>query len=372
MYQTITALKALLTSRHLVVPKNSGRDGLLRIAREHDLITEREFLATRNIKDTRKAWLVAELTKLGCTLRNDSRLCEMYIQENIGNPHDIAMTMAEMDFLFSHTEYAAIRDEMRSDAESEYEEAFEDYRNDRELGRPQFNEFFDGEEAKPIALSRWLDSQPLTQETLDNPILPQSFKSLCFRNIAQKIKNSWLVKTFGKKRASDNTYVMDRWLNENERILADLEPSNLESIFGSLIRDRIALDVCKEQAEKAIRNWAQHIHTELQNKLVDQILLTIKPHNIRVFDAELLDREFGDILKIEQMQNDNATVFSDFIAEISSEEKAKIFKKKVYNNKYGHWNCQLCNYYGGTNGIIDHSINQHNISSIEEISAIQF
>lgn len=60
----------------------------------------------------RLAELEAALVARGCLLRPDSRLCAAYIDDDIGEVQDIVETMYEMKFLFAHTRYKQIRDEI--------------------------------------------------------------------------------------------------------------------------------------------------------------------------------------------------------------------------------------------------------------------
>lgn len=53
----------------------------------------------------RKADLVKKLNEVGCVLRDDSRLCNQYIQDGFGDIDYIVNTMREMKFFHDHTDY---------------------------------------------------------------------------------------------------------------------------------------------------------------------------------------------------------------------------------------------------------------------------
>lgn len=59
--------------------------------------------------EERKEKITECLSSLGLELRDDSRLCWSYILEDQGHPEEIAETMAEMAWFFSHTQYNTMR-----------------------------------------------------------------------------------------------------------------------------------------------------------------------------------------------------------------------------------------------------------------------
>lgn len=69
---------------------------------------ERTSRAVSDARERRRQTLVEELNARGCSLREDSRLCAVYIHMGQGNAADIADTMAEMAFCHKHTRYRDI------------------------------------------------------------------------------------------------------------------------------------------------------------------------------------------------------------------------------------------------------------------------
>jgi hypothetical protein len=79
----------------------------------HDIgaLRHRQGTLDRQLSDgeaavhSRRLELVMALNERGCRLRGDSRLCQAYIEEGVGDPHDIARQMQEMAFFHRHTRY---------------------------------------------------------------------------------------------------------------------------------------------------------------------------------------------------------------------------------------------------------------------------
>eukprot|EP00798_Chlamydomonas_sp_ICE-L_P002620 gene2620-biopygen1112 len=87
---------------------NSGRGGgAVKVAAD--------IIAT----NTRLHILERALEDRGCELRSDSRLCTGFVDNDDGDPEDIAVSMLEMKFFHNHTEYASILDDLCSSAKSE-------------------------------------------------------------------------------------------------------------------------------------------------------------------------------------------------------------------------------------------------------------
>jgi hypothetical protein len=58
-----------------------------------------------------------ELEELGLELRDDSRLCEMYVEYGFGNPRVIAAVMEEMEWFFRCTGYVRAKRVIRREHE---------------------------------------------------------------------------------------------------------------------------------------------------------------------------------------------------------------------------------------------------------------
>lgn len=77
------------------------RDKIFRQAAAAQALQEKET-------SDRKQTMQSHLSDRGLELRDDSRLCSAYIQRGTGNPAKIADTMLEMDWLFRHTSYSVL------------------------------------------------------------------------------------------------------------------------------------------------------------------------------------------------------------------------------------------------------------------------
>jgi hypothetical protein len=78
---------------------------------------ERQQEFAKQEQNERRSELQQMLKAYNCTLRNDSKLCSDYIDNNIGNKYHIAQVMNEMKFYFEHTDYKNL---MKKDRDSEY------------------------------------------------------------------------------------------------------------------------------------------------------------------------------------------------------------------------------------------------------------
>ena len=92
--------------------------------------------------------LTTALTARNCNLRNDSKICRMYIEKNIGEISNIVETMLEMKFLFAHTKYSEIRGQIANRLAREWvrEQGFVDWNDVNERA---------SNEAKSEAMKRW-------------------------------------------------------------------------------------------------------------------------------------------------------------------------------------------------------------------------
>lgn len=90
---------------------NNGNDELQKI-----------LLGDNKTKIGRKIILHNELKKKGLQLRNDSLLCNNFIEYNIGNLSNIVNTMVEMDFLYNKTNYRSMIYNQKNNINYEHEE----------------------------------------------------------------------------------------------------------------------------------------------------------------------------------------------------------------------------------------------------------
>ena len=85
-------------------------------------------LAKKCDEAARKKWLMQELERVGCTLQDDSALCEAHIRDSCGHPRDIADSIAdmkEMKFYLEETEYTSIKNNNNNTDESTKKEALQ-------------------------------------------------------------------------------------------------------------------------------------------------------------------------------------------------------------------------------------------------------
>ena len=136
----------------------------------------------------RKRILCGKLAKLGCVLRDDSKLCEAYIMAGRGCPKEIAETMREMKFYYDRTDYANILDEKyerrirrRRYARYGYGYQYDDYSDDDYSDDDDNDEYDDAiaisERAKLQALTKWIKSNVIDESCTENDdTIPSTIK----------------------------------------------------------------------------------------------------------------------------------------------------------------------------------------------------
>ena len=116
----------------------------------------------------RKKILIDELTKLECTLRDDSKLCNQFISNGVGNPFQIAQIMREMKFYYDETTYARDLNDIFMKRNRQRENRYgrdrysrydsDDYDSDDD--DPQD----DSDNAKSMALNKWVEDKLKTNK----------------------------------------------------------------------------------------------------------------------------------------------------------------------------------------------------------------
>eukprot|EP00798_Chlamydomonas_sp_ICE-L_P026276 gene26276-biopygen11211 len=154
---------------------NSGRGGgAMKVAAD--------IIAT----NTRLHILERALEDRGCELRSDSRLCTGFVDNDDGDPEDIAVSMLEMKFFHNHTEYASILDDLWEDARRERDG---EYDSDSDIDEYEYDNYhhIDPHElsssAKSEAMKQWADTHDL-DDVLD---IPESLRSSVFHLKAECI-----------------------------------------------------------------------------------------------------------------------------------------------------------------------------------------
>eukprot|EP00798_Chlamydomonas_sp_ICE-L_P003039 gene3039-biopygen20782 len=156
---------------------NSGRGGgAVKVAAD--------IIAT----NTRLHILERALEDRGCELLSDSRLCTGFVDNDDGDPEDIAVSMLEMKFFHNHTEYASILDDLWEDARRERDEEYDSDRDEYEYEYEYDNyHHIDPHElsssAKSEAMKQWADTHDL-DDVLD---IPESLRSSVFHLKAECI-----------------------------------------------------------------------------------------------------------------------------------------------------------------------------------------
>eukprot|EP00798_Chlamydomonas_sp_ICE-L_P000203 gene203-biopygen2174 len=147
---------------------NSGRGGgAVKVAADIIATSTRLHILERALEDR------------GCELRSDSRLCTGFVENNDGDPEDIAVSILEMKFFHNHTEYASILDDLWEDArrERDYIDEYE-YDNYHHIDPHELSS-----SAKSEAMKQWGDTHDL-DDVLD---IPESLRPSVFHLKAECI-----------------------------------------------------------------------------------------------------------------------------------------------------------------------------------------
>ena len=345
MYLTVSDLKSRLKSAGLRL--GGTRDNLLSRCLENGLVTQYEYLATRDNVGSRLNWLTHELGLLGCTLRSDSRLCNSYVEHGIGNPASIATIMREMEF---YHEYPEIR-------QSLYDAAREEYENDCEgceYDRPRFGEYFCPEEAsetaKRQALTEWLSDRS-DQEAYDHCELPKSLKVELFALICQirmeRWLRSWCTADEAKDLARDAVFssCLTRLLNgEFGTVLHALTENRFGEWFGDALvaRNKIV------RAMHSVRSFAESAHAKgcYSGRSCRDMFIVKAATACAGFHPD----------QVETIKN----VVDEFVQEHANKIKkeTEAMKKVSYTSQLDRvdftserWFCNKCSYRGGSTGI---------------------
>ena len=389
MYLSCAALQGRLRD-HGLSPSGT-RTVLLQRCRTNGLISPYEFLAKRNIKESRKEWLVHELTELGCSLRGDSVLCADYIEDGRGNPKDIAQVMAEMNFYYSHTEYDAIREGIHSEAEAEYRREMREYsaesddnwgygygRYDREL-RPRFSDFYNSHEAssqaKSEAFDRWLSGLPSLEDALVHPDLPATLKRQVLGSIAKSRYDAWVSRAYGDsaliRRTAFDCNIANAFLFLEDHDLTTYTTDEFEKRFGSQLRSTQILEqllkhfdqtmTLEFQKEKNVdkKHWRKAITHVLEQAL--KVKMGNDPKNEPDHESikSTMDKAICNVI------NDALPTISSLavlLGTLGPSGKIRIDLKRSEFD--GIWHCRMgakCKYKGAFEGVINHCRNKHHI-----------
>lgn len=99
--------------------------------------------------------LKGALLQKQCILRNDSKLCKMYVEgETEHTLEEVVDTMEEMKFLFTHTNYKVVRDQI-ADKLAEEQRRYDGYVDWEDVN------LLASAEAKKIAMHKWMKEHPM-------------------------------------------------------------------------------------------------------------------------------------------------------------------------------------------------------------------
>lgn len=96
---------------HKILKDHGGLQGIEMRKQRRELRSWQQIQAKQRLKNERESRLKHELQRLGCTLRPDSHICSLFIQNGNGDPRLIAEHMAYMRWLHEYTDYSVRLDE---------------------------------------------------------------------------------------------------------------------------------------------------------------------------------------------------------------------------------------------------------------------
>ena len=341
---------------------------------------------------SREAWLIHELQKLGCELREDSKLCEAYIKNGVGNPRKIAEIMQEMQFFHEHTQYASIRDRIYQEACDEYqadlEEWHQDYIRDRDF-RPVFSQYFDSqsasESAKHEAFESWLTQWDSLETAATSQILPRSLKSTIYYRLSQRKFTTWVKSEFPHASEKQVKYVVGT-ANEYLRNLGGEAMTVSNAEFASAYKDKIAKYIDTDLAKTAFAST-------LSNMLVRYALPKHHAFNLTHYANQLIDSYSYSKNDLSKGIDAAAFVTEHLIAYLKQKEPvttladlAKLFfptaddnaacsDRRVVSRILEHnmcfagktWCCAHCNYIGSATGLYSHCIAKHEAKTVFDV-----
>lgn len=182
-YLSIKKLRQILRDAGIYVPIKTKREDIINLGLNYDIITKNESLAERSEIRTRKNIIKYTLECRGCELRDDSKLCNEYILNDIGDPEIIADIMSEMKFFCTYTKYNSIRDNLYKEAKKNYQEYRKEY---YVFGHIPFRDFWNpqyaSEKAKKEALKLWIKEIGGIENAILYPELPPTLYDFIVKN----------------------------------------------------------------------------------------------------------------------------------------------------------------------------------------------
>jgi hypothetical protein len=221
MYLSVANLKDRLAARRVPIPHDANRAQLIELCRQHRLIKDCQV----STKAKRREWIIAGLREVGCELREDSRLCEMYIEEGRGDLGYICDIMAGMKFYYAHTDYAAILEDI----------------HDINALPPKILSYRDAydasEQAKEQALDGWIRALDDPMTASDHPELPRSLRHVVYGRIKHLVFSNWTNKKFERPKDRKKIHrIAYSWLSKTP--VEDCVDSSFEEVFGDRMKKR--------------------------------------------------------------------------------------------------------------------------------------
>jgi len=108
-------------------------------------------------------------------LRDDSTLCNKYIENNIGDVNEIVTIMVEMDFYFKYTQYSNILYNQRSNY-IDNERSYRYYDWDYYITLTSKDKTMLSTSAKKEALKLWCNKRKDCDDAISQPYLPRSLR----------------------------------------------------------------------------------------------------------------------------------------------------------------------------------------------------
>lgn len=389
-YRNVTELRNLLKNANIRVSAKANRDDLVRDCLEHGLISYIDSLAVRSPTESRQKVIIDALSRRGCILRDDSRLCQAYIRHGRGDPEEIADVMMEMKFYFEETAYDAIRERL-----------FEETRDECYYNGFHFRDVWNPEQAsidaKHEALEKWVRHHGI-QNAIAHPKLPPTLKLQLIKEermndikkihnfdneawkIVQNLLHEWLSRPhlsqpneltekvvydaiesgciFVKKRETRRKKFKSLeelakrhkvvgtfryFANHNIAMLKSLSEDELDEFDVLTLAKKLKFDEMFERA-KFINEWlASFTNNVLHHPIVREIVKEVCKWNDNRITLYHLESEFGV-----------------WIAHVLREQPTILTKK--HNNKT--FICNECGFICGAGAVLKHGKYDHGLDVV--------
>lgn len=396
---TVCALKNLLSTVN-ITSSGKKRPELINLCIQNNLITEVESITTKNKIESRRAWMIMELAKVDCNLRTDSKLCDAFINDGIGNPMQISAIMEEMQFYHTFTDYASIRDQIHQDAEDEYEDDIDKY------GRSEcgFHEYFNAEDAsesaKTTAFEIWVQSKQNMEQASQHPELPITLKKQLVYQIGINRMKTWIESRFNTKATKAHGFDITRGFLQETNI-EEMTVDTFEMKFYAVLLEHEKRELCKDRLQIKVQNWmgstkstnfAKHVVCKIAQTVEDLEYVDVITDSCKDFfesnyggllEAErerilleetsqeklLLDEEVKrglliapSLMQVVQTMIDSGKMMRGHLRPNNKQIMRSISalrNKERYPELNKKWKCRFCDFTGCAEGVWAHSFTKH-------------